>query len=307
MMKHVCTFLSVLLLALPAKAQDISLGLDWFINPDHAPIIIAQELGLFEERGLNVDIVAPSDPSEPPRLVAAGRMDLAVSYQPQLHLQREEGLPLIWAGTLIATPLNCLLVRADGLVQDLSDLKGRRIGYSVSGVEQALVTALLKEGGLTLEDVTMTNVNWSLSPSLMSGQVDAVIGAFRNFELTQMRLEGVEGRCFYLEEHGVPSYDELIFVVQESRAEAPWIDPFMDAIGDATRRIINDPDGMWNLYVAAHPELNDELNRNAWRDTLPRFALRPSAFDTRRYQEFANFLMENGLIDKAQNIDELRR
>ena len=84
MMKHVCTFLSVLLLALPAKAQDISLGLDWFINPDHAPIIIAQELGLFEERGLNVDIVAPSDPSEPPRLVAAGRMDLAVSYQPHL-------------------------------------------------------------------------------------------------------------------------------------------------------------------------------------------------------------------------------
>ncbi len=307
MMKYVMAMASLLLMAMPVKAQDISLGLDWFVNPDHAPIIIAEELGLFKDRGLNVDIVAPSDPSEPPRLVAAGRMDMAVSYQPQLHLQREEGLPLLWAGTLIATPLNCMLVRADGPIKTLSDLKGRRIGYSVSGVEQALVTALLKEGGLTLDDVTMTNVNWSLSPSLMSGQVDAVIGAFRNFELTQMRLEGVEGRCFFLEEHGVPSYDELIFVVREAQAEAAWIDEFMDAIAEATQRIINDPDGMWALYVKAYPELNDELNINAWRDTIPRFALRPSAFDARRYEQFAAFLMENGLIDEAQDVDKLRR
>jgi ABC-type nitrate/sulfonate/bicarbonate transport systems, periplasmic components len=99
MMKYVMAMASLLLMAMPVKAQDISLGLDWFVNPDHAPIIIAEELGLFKDRGLNVDIVAPSDPSEPPRLVAAGRMDMAVSYQPQLHLQREEGLPLLWAGT----------------------------------------------------------------------------------------------------------------------------------------------------------------------------------------------------------------
>ena len=93
-----------------ASADKFSVILDWFVNPDHGPIIIAQENGYFAEQGLEVDIIAPADAADPPKLVAAGKMDLAISYQPQLHLQVHEGLPLVRVGTLVATPLNCLLV-----------------------------------------------------------------------------------------------------------------------------------------------------------------------------------------------------
>ena len=66
--------------------------LDWFVNPDHGPLIIAEEKGFFATQGLDVElIVAPADPNDPPKLVAAGRADIAVSYQPQLHLQVEAG------------------------------------------------------------------------------------------------------------------------------------------------------------------------------------------------------------------------
>src|SRR5690606_36481987 len=189
--------------ALPAQAADkMTLVLDWFVNPDHAPIVLAAEQGYFTDAGLEVEIIAPADPADPPKLVAAGRADLAITYQPQLHLQVHEGLPLVRVGTLVGTPLNCLMVRADGPVATLADLKGKRIGYSVAGVEQALVSALLAQAGMTLGDVEMVNVNWALTPALMSGQVDATIGGYRNFELTQMRLAGGEGRCFFLEEEG---------------------------------------------------------------------------------------------------------
>src|SRR3546814_3414686 len=109
-------------------------------------------------------------------MVAAGKADLAVSYQPQLHLQVHEGLPLRRVGTLVATPLNCLLVLRDGPVKSLADLKGRRVGFSVAGVEEALLAAMLARHDLALDDVELVNVNWSLAPSLMSRQVDAVIG-----------------------------------------------------------------------------------------------------------------------------------
>merc|ERR1711964_643422 len=99
--------------------------LDWFVNPDHGPIIIAQEKGYFAEQDLAVKIVAPADPSDPPKLVAAGKADLAISYQPQLHLQIHEGLPLKRVGTLVATPLNCLLTLADGPVKSPADLAGK--------------------------------------------------------------------------------------------------------------------------------------------------------------------------------------
>lgn len=197
----------------PALAADkMTLMLDWFVNPDHGPIVIAEEKGFFAEQGLEVEVIAPADPSDPPKMAAAGRADLAVSYQPQLHLQVQEGLPLKRVGTLVATPLNCLLVLEDGPIKSVADLKGRKIGFSVAGVEEALLTAILGKHGLTLDDVELVNVNWSLSPALMAGQVDAVIGAYRNFELNQMEIENRPGRCFYVEEEGVPSYDELIYV-----------------------------------------------------------------------------------------------
>ncbi len=298
--------LAGLTLATPALAEDkMTLLLDWFVNPDHAPIILAQEKGFFADEGLAVEIVAPADPSEPPKLVAAGKADLAVSYQPQLHLQVHEGLPLVRVGTLVATPLNCLMVDADGPVQSLADLKGRKIGYSVSGVESATTAAMLQSAGLTADDVEMVNVNWSLTPSLMTGQVDAVIGAFRNFELTQMRLAGGNGRCFFPEEAGLPSYDELIFVANAYSLDRDRITRFLAAIERGTEYMLNHPDEAFATFAASGPDLSDELNTQAWKDTLPRFAHSPAALDHGRYARFEKFLLDAGMIDATLPVSKL--
>lgn len=289
----------------PLAADKMTLILDWFINPDHGPIIIAEENGYFAEQGLEVEIVAPANPSDPPKLVAAGLALLAISYQPQLHLQVHEGLPLIRVGTLIATPLNCLLVLADGPIQSIADLKGKKVGFSVAGVEEALLTAILRPHGLDLDDIELVNVNWSLSPSLMSKQVDAVIGAFRNFELNQMDIENVPGRCFYLEEEGLPAYDELIYVANPKMKDDDRIRRFLAATEKATQYIVNHPQKSWEIFSGTAKELQDELNKRAWRDTLPRFALRPAAVDAGRYQRMEAFLYEAGLIDSIMKVDRL--
>ena len=114
--------------------------LDWFVNPDHAPLVIAKEAGYFERAGLDVDLIAPADPSAPPRLVAAGQADIAITYQPDLMLQVNEGLPLVRFGTLIETPLNCLIVLKDGPVKTLADLKGKKVGYSVASFQRPIST-----------------------------------------------------------------------------------------------------------------------------------------------------------------------
>ena len=278
--------------------------LDWFVNPDHAPLYVAFEKGYFADRGLDVEFIAPADPNDPPKLVAAGRADIAVSYQPQLHLQVAAGLPLRRIGTLVATPLNTILVLADGPIETPADLKGRRIGFSVGGFEDALLKAVLERHGMTLDDVTLINVNFSLSPALLSGQVDAVIGAYRNFELNQMAIEGRPGRAFYLEEHGVPAYDELILIAHEGRLGDPALRRFLDALEAGVQFLVNHPDESWALFIRGREELDDELNRRAWADTLPRFALRPAALDTARYARFAAFLEAQGLIDAALPVGD---
>jgi putative hydroxymethylpyrimidine transport system substrate-binding protein len=297
---------AALLVAMPAMAQDrMTVILDWFVNPDHGPIVIAQENGYFAEQGLEVEVVAPADPADPPKMVAAEQAELGVSYQPQLHLQVHAGLPLVRVGTLIATPLNCLLVLRDGPVERIADLRGRKIGFSVAGVEEALLEAVLARAGLALGDVELVNVNWSLSPALMAGQVDAVIGAYRNFELNQMAIEGVPGRCFYLEEEGLPAYDELIYVANPQTMDRAMIARFLAATEKAVQYIVNHPQESWEIFAGTSPELGDELNEKAWADTIPRFALRPAAFDEGRYRRFERFLNEAGLIADVNDVSKI--
>lgn len=298
--------LALSLAAFPGAARaadELILLLDWFVNPDHGPLVVAQEKGFFAAHGLAVEMIAPADPNDPPKLVAAGQADLAVSYQPQLHLQAAAGLPLLRIGTLVATPLNALVVLADGPVQSIADLRGRRIGFSVGGFEDALLRRMLETHGLEPDDVTLVNVNFALSQALLSGQVDAVIGAFRNFELNQLDIEGRPGRAFYPEEEGVPAYDELIFVARDDRAGDPRLPRFLAAVEQAVQFMLNHPDEAWQLFVAAHPDLDDELNRRAWRDTLPRFALRPAALDAGRYDRFAAFLVKQGVIPEVLPVE----
>ncbi len=293
----------MILAAGPASAAEkLTVLLDWFVNPDHGPLFVARERGEFAKRGLEVKFIAPADPNDPPKLVAAGKADIAVSYQPQLHLQIAAGLPLTRIGTLVATPLNSVVVLADGPIKSIADLKGRKIGFSVGGFEDALLGAMLARHGLSLKDVTLINVNFSLSPSLMSGQVDAVIGAFRNFELNQMDINGRPGRAFYLEEEGIPAYDELILVAKNDRLGDPKLRAFIDAIEAATQYMINHPDDAWKLFLKGNKDLDDELNRRAWRDTLPRFALRPGALDKSRYARFATFLKAQGMIETTPPV-----
>ncbi len=297
---------ALLLFTLPATAQDkLTVMLDWFVNPGHGPIVLADELGYFADAGLDVELVAPSDPNDPPRMAAAGRVDIAVSYQPELHLNRRTGLSLRRVGTLIETPLNCLVVLADGPVQSIPDLAGRKVGFAVAGVQEMLLNAMLAYHDMAPDAVEQINIGWSISPALMSGQVDAVIGAFRNFELNQMALEGYEGRCFNPETEGVPSYDELIYVANPERMDTAVIARFLDATERAATFIVNDPDEAWKIFAATDRELQTELNERAWDDTWPRFALRPAALDAGRYNRFEEFLATQGVIDEQLDLSEL--
>lgn len=299
--------LSLLLVSSTAFAdkEKVSLLLDWFVNPDHATIIIAQQKGFFEKNNLEVEIIEPADPSMPPKLVAAKKADLAVDYQPQLQMQVAQGLPLVRIATLVNSPLNSLVVLENSGIDKIEDLKGEKVGYSVSGFETALLDSMLRSVNLSLKDVTLINVNWSLSPSLMSGQVDAVIGSFRNFELNQLQIENQKGRAFFPEDYGVPKYDELIVVANKETISEEKYKKFVISLQEATKYIKENPKKSWEAFVSYKPkELNNELNRLAWSDTLPYLANNPAIFDKAVYTQMAEFMKENKLIKTVPNLDE---
>jgi putative hydroxymethylpyrimidine transport system substrate-binding protein len=292
--------LSLALLASPAPAADkLTVLLDWFVNPDHAPLVVAKEAGYFARHDLDVELIAPADPSAPPRLVAAGQGDVAITYQSDLMLQVTEGLPLVRFGTLIETPLNALIVLKDGPIKTLADLKGRKIGYSVASTQALYLDAILGSVGLSTKDVTLVNVNFNLVTALAAGQVDAAIDGYRNVEMVQLAQLGKPGVAFYPEEHGVPPYDELIYETRTALKGDPRLPRFLAAVEEATIFITNHPEEGLAILQKSHTDLNDELNRQSFALTLPRFALRPAALDPGRYERFTAFMVRHGIIKTA--------
>lgn len=291
-----------------AETKKLTLMLDWFVNPNHGPIVIAKERGYFKEQGIEVDIQEPADPSTPAKLVAANKVDLAVSYQPSLTIDVAAGLPLVRSATLIATPLNTLMVLDNKKIQSLSDLKGKKIGIAIAGNEEATIGTMLDKGGVNYEDVQIINVGWALSSSLASGKVDAIWGGLRNFETNQLELEGYKAKAFFPEENGVPAYDELIFVANANKYDEKAIVAFNKALEQATTYIVNHPQESWKEFVAYAPDtLNNELNERAWNDTLTRFALRPSAVDLKRYDDYAQFMYAQDIIESLPEAKDYVR
>ena len=295
-------------LSLPSLAEEksLTLMLDWFVNPNHGPIVIAQQKGYFAQQGLEIKVQEPADPSLPAKLVAADKVDLAISYQTSLTIDAAAGLPLVRASTLISTPLNTLMVLDNGKINSLADLKGKKIGIAIAGNEEATIGTMLSSAGLEYKDVEIINVGWALSSSLASGKVDAIWGGFRNFETNQLAIEGYKSKAFFPEEHGVPSYDELVVVANGKNYDAEAISRFNTALEQATTYIVNHPEQSWQEFIAYSPDtLNNDLNNRAWKDTLTRFALRPSAIDLKRYDAFSQFMFDHKIIDSKPDSKSL--
>ncbi|HHT0457007.1 TPA: ABC transporter substrate-binding protein [Raoultella planticola] len=277
--------------------EKLTLVLDWYINPDHAPIMVAGQIGAFKAQGLDVKIVPPSDPALPPRLVAAGQADLAITYQPQVHFFADEGLPLVRVGTLINSPLNTVIA-LDKSIKTPADLKGKKVGYSVSGIEQATLATMAQHAHIDPQSIKLINVNFQLTSALLAGQVDAVIGGYRNIEALELKLQGKDPQVMNVEDFGVPAYDELVIVANRDEIHAAKIKKFLVALQEGVTYLRAHPQETWQAFAAAHPELNTELNQQAWQQTAPLFAGNPAALDKARYEAYEQFLYNNKLVKK---------
>jgi putative hydroxymethylpyrimidine transport system substrate-binding protein len=269
--------------------------LDWFINPDHAPILVAQRTGAFTRRNLAVELVAPADGGTGPRLAASGHGDIALTDEPHFHEQIAGGLQLLRIGALINRPLSTLVTLRRGGILSVAALRGKRIGQGAGDAERAMVGAILATAGLTLGDVQMIDVGAQLAVSLLTGRVDAVT-VYRNFETLELREHGAEPVQFDYETHGVPWFDEMIFVCRAGLAGDARLPRFLAAVAEGAARLRADPEGAWRACSAAQPDLDTKLNHAAWNATVPYFASDPFAMDRARYTRFADFLAAGHII-----------
>jgi putative hydroxymethylpyrimidine transport system substrate-binding protein len=245
--------------------------LDFFPNADHAALYSAIAHGDFRAVGLDVQPVTPADPAEPLKLLAAGRVDMAISYEPQLLLARDQGLKLVSIGALVQRPLTSIIALPGKHVTRVSDLAGKRVGTAGIPYQTAELQTALAAAGVKPSTVRETNVGFNLVPAMISGRVDATLGGFWNYEGLQLRLLHKRPTVIPVDRAGVPSYDELVLTVREDEAHARGQDlrAFMQALTRGEHEVRADPAAASAQLTRANPSLEPKLQLESIRQTLP--------------------------------------
>ncbi len=286
-----------------AWAQPLRVVLDFYPNPNHVPLYVAQELGLFE---VDVELVVPSDPSAPVKLVASGAAELGLTPQMNYFLARDMDLPLVAVGALIDGALGGLLSLEEWGVQSLTDLKGRSVGYSLEPLEPVLWQTMLASVGLRPGEYQLVYTGMSTLPALLSGQV-AAIGAFRNYEPLAVAQEGFHPVFFPQEDYGVPNTYELLVVAHprlvQTRTEELRL--FLRGLAQGIAWTVDNPEEAFRLFVGVFPEYDDELNRQSFARTLPLYARGARHDDRTRWEEMQEFLLRTGMISRRWPLDTL--
>ncbi len=284
------------------RGERLDLMLDFFPNADHAGIYAAEAGGHFRDQGLDVRIRTPSDPSAPLKLLAARKTDLAISYEPEVLRARDKGLPVVAVGALVRVPLTSIVSLPGAGIRSPADLRGKTVGTAGIDYQSAYLQAVLAKAGVPRTTVKERNVGFDLVPALLTGKVDAVLGAYWNYEGVQLQQKGRDPQVIRIEKAGVPTYDELVITAnqQDVRDRPERIRKFLAALAAGAHDLESKPSAATDALLAANRDLDPKLQRASVNTTLPYFL--PAGgnaygfMDPGAWNSFTAFMHENGLL-----------
>jgi putative hydroxymethylpyrimidine transport system substrate-binding protein len=295
------------------KPEQLRVMLDYFPNADHAGLYAAKESGAYEKAGLDVRITPPPDPSAPLKLLLAGKTDLAISYEPELLLARDKGAELVAVGALVQKPLTSLMAVGKAKVRTPQDLRGKRVGTSGIPYQSAYLRTILETAGVDPGSVKETNVGFNLVPAMLSGKVDATLGAFWNYEGVDLARRGKDPVIQRMEKLGVPTYSELVFVARRRDLDDQFgakVRRFMQATARGVAALEQDPKVGVDGLLAADPGLDRGLQEAAITATLP--VLLPTGADhpfgyqdPAEWQDYADWMLDKKLITRPQTAEQV--
>jgi putative hydroxymethylpyrimidine transport system substrate-binding protein len=282
--------------------------LDWFPNADHVGIYQAMANGDFAQAGLRVHLEVPSDPSLPLKLLAAGKIDAAISYEPEVLLARNQGLPLASIAAIVQKPLTSLVSLGSKHIKTASQLKGKKVGDAGIPYQHAYLTTILAHEKIPASSVKEINVGADLVPAMLSGRVDATLGAYWNYEAIQLAQMGKHPNVIQMDSVGVPTYNELVLVVREKElaTNADEIRRFVQALARGYESVRADPTAAVQNLVEANSGLDPKLQLASVRATLPAFfptGNHPWGWqDASQWNAYGQWMMNQHLISQPNAI-----
>ena len=298
------------------EPKELDVVLDWYPNALHAFLYVAIEKGYYEEEGLKVNIRFPSNSNDAISLVAAGQADIGLYYQQDvIQARTQQNVPVKSIGAVVQGPLNIVLSLEEKNITTAEDLVGKTIGYAGTELSEALIRSIMNYVGADYSDVTMIDVGFDLMSSMTTGNVDATIGCLVNHEVPQMDEEGFAVNWFDLDEYGVPTYYEGVFLANDDAIESDseTLKAFLRASAKGFADMKADPEAALKILLNNQNEenfpLSETVEHKSMEILLPMMETTDATFLSQSdecWQENIDWMLEQGLISETVALDEVR-
>jgi putative hydroxymethylpyrimidine transport system substrate-binding protein len=288
----------------PGSSQSVTVMLDWFPNADHVGLFQALADGDFTQAGLNVNVQTPSNPASPLQLLAAGKVDFAISYEPEVMLARNQGLPLVSVAAIVQQPLTSIVSIGSKHIKTVAQLRGKTVGDAGIPYQHAYLTTILQHAGIPDSSVKEVNVGSNLVPAMLSGRVDATLGAYWNYEAIELAQLHKHPNVIRMPAVGVPTYNELVLVVRESflTEHIDVVRRFAQALARGYESTRSDPAAAVAKLVRASPGLDPKLQLASVKATLPAFFPTGHEWgyqDQAQWNLYGQWMLSNHLISNS--------
>lgn len=280
--------------------------LDWFPNPDHIALYLAQKDGDFTKQHLNVAFQSPSNSTDALKLVSLGQVPLAISYEPETITAATAGLNVTAVAAMIPTPLNSLIISGKSGVSSPAGLSGKTVGTDGDPVSAQMLKAVLKKDNISLNQIKLVTVNEGLVPAMVSNKVAAIISGYRNVEGIQLgTYPGMNPKVYPVETLGVPNYDELVIIANKSKlasdaAYRTMVKEFLAGLGQGAAAAQANPAAALAAITPVAKGYSPALLKKMVYATAP-LLKNPDGFgamSVSQWQSFANWMKSDGLITK---------
>jgi len=288
------------------KPRLIEITIDGYPTADYAGLFLANERGYFEDAGLEVSIHTPIIPKRPVPYVLEGAVELGVSHAPEVILARKRGAPIVAVGALLPHPTLSIIWLENSGIRGVGDLKGKTIGTEGVPYQKRLLEAILAKANLSLEDVKVLRVGYSLTSALEKGRVDAIIGGSWNVEGVKLQAEGPKPAVVPVADLGFPSYDELVLVARQDRLPKTGakVHDFMKAWARGNRAAIEDPEAAVEVLSEEGAVLSRQVIAEGVDVTLPLLS-KTFRLGSPRWRRFTDWMHAEGISERPPPVSKL--
>ncbi|MGA7670671.1 MAG: ABC transporter substrate-binding protein [Nitrolancea sp.] len=287
-----------------SSTDSASVVLDWYPWSNHAGLFMAQEKGYFKDQHLDVKINVPSSTDDVLQLVGSGHDTFGISYETDVLLAREQGIPVRSIVALVQQPLNTVMTLKSSGITHPAQLAGKTVGYPGIPSDEALLKTMMATDGADSGKVQLVNVGFDLVPALISGKVDAIIGGYDVHESILAEQQGYPVNVMPVQDWGVPNYYELVLVASEKTIEnnPSLVDHFIQAVIQGYDAAAADHKAALDAVSSKYPDTDLKMETVGIERLAPLWTKGAPVFGWQtpeRWQQYADWMTQNGLLSRS--------